>query len=246
MAGSEKPLCDLAPPSENSVTAISPTYPSSALRPLFPAACLARRADFGLAGSEGATFDPRDMVTIVDERAASLRHRQMGRVTLGAGLLAALLLAGCQSPEKPLDFDPLVARFLIEAPAQAPGTVVVELPISKVRVPVYSRPVLNEVDLANVELVRVDLGLCLMFDCTPEGARDLMRLSASNLGRRIVVTLNGTAFGARVFESAIQDGRLFIFVEMNDEQVTAAAVDLKKTVHEVQAARARGQTRNKS
>lgn len=152
-----------------------------------------------------------------------------------------MALAGCQTPDKPLDFDPLVPRFLIEAPAEAPATTMVELPISKVRIPAYPRPVLNEVDIANVELVRVDLGLCLMFDCTPEGTRNLMRLSASNLGRRVVVTLNGTPFGARLFESTIPDGRLFIFVEMNDEQVTTAAVDLKKTVHEVQAARARGQ-----
>jgi hypothetical protein len=101
--------------------------------------------------------------------------------------------------------------------------------------------VLSEVDIANVELVRVDLGLCLMFDCTPEGARDLLRLSAANLGRRVIITLNGVALGARLFEGAIPDGRLFIFVEMNDEQITVAAVDLKKTVHEVQAARARGQ-----
>jgi hypothetical protein len=158
-----------------------------------------------------------------------------------AGSVALLAVAGCQTPDKPLDFDPLVPRFLMEAPAQAPAATVVELPVSKLRVPVYPRAVLSEVDIANVELVRVDLGLCLMFDCTPEGARNLLRLSASNLGRRLIVTLNGTAFGARMFEGAIPDGRLFVFVEMNDEQITTAAVDLKKTVHEVQAARARGQ-----
>lgn len=159
---------------------------------------------------------------------------------LAAGA-AGLCWAGCQSPPKPLDFDPLVPRFLMEAPAEAPAAQVVELPISKVRVPVYMRPVLTELDIANVELVHVDLGLCLMFECTSDGARNLLRLSASNLGRRLVVTLNGVAFGARVFDAPIQDGRLFIFVEMADEPITTAAVDLKRTVHEVQAARARGE-----
>ena len=66
-------------------------------------------------------------------------------------------------------------------------------------------------------------------------------MPASNLGRRVVITLNGAPFGARQFEATISDGRLFIFVEMNDEHITTAAVDLKKTVQEVQAARARGQ-----
>jgi hypothetical protein len=193
--------------------------------------------DLGLAGVGCAAFHRRNMRTIDDAR----RTRPRLWVRSWGGSLVLLVLAGCQTSDKPLDFDPLVPRFLMEAPAQAPSTTTVELPISKVRVPVYPRAVLNEVDIANVELVRVDLGLCLMFDCTPTGARNLMRLSAANLGRRLVVTLNGTPFGARLLEGAIHDGRLFIFVEMNDEQITSAAVDLKKTVHEVQAARARGQ-----
>ncbi len=184
-------------------------------------------------------------VTAVEAR-ASRSSRNGWLAGLAGSFCAALLAAGCQTTDKPLDFDPLVPRFLMEAPVQAPGTTTVELPVSKVRLPVYPRAVLNEVDIANVELVRVDLGLCLMFDCTREGARNLMRLSATNLGRRLVVTLNGAPFGARVIEGTIADGRLFIFIEMNDEQVTAAAVDLKKTVHEVQAARARGQGRDEN
>lgn len=169
-----------------------------------------------------------------------LRHAFFfSEVRVALLLLAGLVLSGCQSATK-LDFDPLLPRFLIEAPAQAPAVTTIQLPVSTVRIPVYERPVLTEVDIANVELVQVDLGLCLMFDCTREGAHDLLRLSASNLGRRMVITLNGAAVGARVFDAPIHDGRLFIFVEMNDEQITTAAVDLKRTVQAVQTARARG------
>ncbi len=155
--------------------------------------------------------------------------------------LAGGLWSGCETPPRALDFDPLVPRFYMEAPVQAPATRMVALPVSKVEIPVYERPVLTELDIANAELVHVDLGLCLMFDCTREGTRQLLRLSAANLGRRLVMTLNNVPYGARLLEGPIQDGRLFIFVEMNDEQITAAAVDLKRTVHEVQAARARGE-----
>lgn len=191
-------------------------------------------------------FDPRQMRQPAVEPVESGRSRlglALARFT--AGTFAALVLVGCQSTTKPLDFEPMVPRFLMEAPAEAPGAQVIELPVSKVRIPIYSRPVLAEADVGNVELVKVDLGLCLMFDFTAEGARNLLRLSASNLGRRLVVTLNGAPFGARVFDGPIQDGRLFIFVEMSDPQITAAAVDLKRTVQEVQSARARanGKTR---
>lgn len=160
--------------------------------------------------------------------------------TAAAAAGVALVLGGCQTAPKPLDFDPIVPRFYMEAPARAPAVSVVELPVSKVAIPIYVRPVLTEAEIANVELVRVDLGLCLLFVCTREGAANLHRLSAANLGRRLVVTLNGVPYGARLFEAPIPDGRLFIFVEMNDEQVTTAAVDLKRTVHEIQTARARG------
>jgi hypothetical protein len=171
---------------------------------------------------------------------APWRHWPDRRVVAAAALLA-LGLGACATPPEPLDFDPLIPRFFMEAPVQAPATEQIQLPVSQVKIPVYQRAVMSELDIANVELVQVDLGLCLMFECTREGAGVLLRLTASNLGRRLVVTLNGAPYGARLIDGPMQDGRLFMFVEMNDEQVTQAAVDLKMTVHEVQAARARGE-----
>lgn len=178
--------------------------------------------------------------------AAVVSHlSRVRRVGFGLPMLAlgGMVLGGCSTPPEPLDFDPLIPRLLMEAPPQAPATTTIELPVSHVQIPVYTRPVLSELDIGNVELVRVDLGLCLMLECTREGAGVLLRLSAANLGRRVVITLNGAPYGARLLDEPIQDGRLFIFAEMNDEQITAAAVDLKKTVQEVQAARARGEKR---
>jgi hypothetical protein len=75
-----------------------------------------------------------------------------------------------------------------------------------------------------------------MFVFTPDAARSLHRVSASNLGRRLIVTLNGRAFGARQFEAPINDGRLFIFVELPDDELTETAVNLKRTATDIQRA----------
>lgn len=158
-------------------------------------------------------------------------------------LTIALVHGGCQSPQAARDFDPIVPQFLLEAPSQQPGAQVIELPVSQVQVPVYPRVALSQTDVSNVELVHVDLGLCLMFEFTPGAGRVLFRLSSSNIGRRLVVTLNGRPLGARLIEGPIQDGRLLVFVEVSDEELPATAVNLKRTVHEIQTALQRSQGR---
>ena len=158
---------------------------------------------------------------------------------MAATLAAALALAGCQSTATD-DYDPIVAQFYIEVPPQVPGSTLAQLPRSGVQIVVSPRPVLGEADLRNVELVKVDLGLCLMFEFTPDGARGLTRLSSGNLGRRLVVTLNGQPFGARLLDGPIFDGRLMVFVELPDDELTRTAVNLKRTAHEIQTALAEG------
>lgn len=168
-------------------------------------------------------------------------YRALGLV---AGLAAVLAMVGCQStPDK--DYDPVIAQFFVEVPPQAPSAVSLQLPRSGVPIVVSSRPVFTEADVRNVELVKVDLGLCLLFEFTPDGSRALMRLSGSNLGRRLVVTLNGKPFGARLFDGPILDGRLLIFVELEDEELTETAVNLKRTALEIQTALAEGRGKKK-
>lgn len=163
---------------------------------------------------------------------------------MAATLAVALALAGCQSTATD-DYDPIVAQFYIEVPPQVPGSTLAQLPRSGVQIVVSPRPVLGEADLRNVELVKVDLGLCLMFEFTTESSRDLFRLSASNLGRRLVVTLNGKPFGARLLDGPIQGGQLFMFVELPDEELGETAINLKRTAHEVQTAVAQGRGKKK-
>lgn len=159
-------------------------------------------------------------------------------------LLVALSFGGCQStPEE--DYEPVIAEFYVEVPPQVSGATTAQLPRSGVQIVISPRPVLGEADLRNVELVKVDLGLCLLFEFVPDSARDLLRLTAANLGRRLVVTLNGKPFGARLIDGPIQTGQLYMFVELPDDELTETAVNLKRTAHEVQTALAQGKGKKK-
>lgn len=160
------------------------------------------------------------------------------RMATRAGfLLGALLLAGCQSGQSPRDFTLTLPRFFLES-ADARGTEVV-LPKSGVRLTVNAKPVLTEGDIVNVELVQVDLGKCLVFQVTKAAARDLYRLSASSQGRRLVLTLDGVAVGARRLDGPISDGAVFVFVEIADSALPKLVDDLKQSSAALQRAIAR-------
>lgn len=161
------------------------------------------------------------------------RRRRFWMLLLG-GLLG--LEQGCQTTGRSTDFEPVVAQFYIETAPADPSASLATLPTSGVQIPVLPRVVFSEGDIADVELVRVELGLCLMFELTSDAVQSLYRVTASNLGRRLVVALNGRPFGARVIDAPMQDGRLFIFVELPDEELAATAVNLKKTAANIQEA----------
>lgn len=151
-------------------------------------------------------------------------------------LLFALMFAGCQTTEKK-DYTPTLARFFLEE-ADA-RTVSVSLPQSGVRVTIGPKPVFTEGDIVNVELMQVELGKCLMFQFTPAAARDLYRVSGSNQGRRLVLFLNNVVVGARRMEMPLSEGRVFVFVELEDSALPALVENLKKTSVALQRAAAR-------
>jgi hypothetical protein len=150
-------------------------------------------------------------------------------------LLASLCLlfsAGCQTKEdSPLD-QPLIARFFMEVRPGTPG-LAVQLPVSKVILNVNPKPVFVEYDIVNVEFAKVDLGWCLFFQFSSAAARDLYRLTASNLGGRLILTLNDTPIGARRIDQAIADGGLLVFVEVPNEELPPIAERLKRTSAEI-------------
>lgn len=142
-------------------------------------------------------------------------------------LLSGLLLSGCASTEQPRDYLPMLARFYLESSGNdgIPAT----LPQSGVSLTVHAKPVLTEGDVANVELVQVELGKCLMFQLTASAARDFYRLSATNQGRRMALFINGRAVGARRIDGPIVNGTIYVFVEAPEPDLPALVENLKKT-----------------
>jgi len=152
--------------------------------------------------------------------------------------LFALAFAGCQSPPaKPTDYTPTAAKFYLET--TRPDATSLVLPQSGVRIAIESKPALNEGDIGNVELMQVDLGKCLMFQFTPDAARELYRISAANQGRRLVLMLNQVALGARRIDGPLADGNLLVFVEVADSALPVLVSNLKKTSAEIQRQLAR-------
>jgi hypothetical protein len=150
-------------------------------------------------------------------------------------LVSTLALTACTSAPKPVDYQPLVVRFFIEA-RPGEGGVPVHLPVSGVSVTVAAKPVLVEYDILNAEVAKVELGQCLMLQFTPAAARDLYRLSVASMGRRLVLTLNDEPVGARRIDQALGDGTLLVFVERPDAELPALVERIKRTSADIVAA----------
>jgi hypothetical protein len=145
---------------------------------------------------------------------------------IASALLTATFLGGCMSP--PPANQPAVARFFLETRPGESG-VAVQLPQSGTTLEIGPKPVLAEFDIVNAEVVQVDLGRCLLVQLTPAAARDLYRLSAGALGRRLVLTLDDRVLGARRVDQPMADGAVLVFVEVPDEQLPAIVRRIKHT-----------------
>ena len=148
---------------------------------------------------------------------------------VGIGLAAV----GCRTKE---EAPTHLARFHLEADTALPSrwSRPVELPLSGTRLGIGPTPVLTEGDIANVELVRVDLGLCLLFQLTPEGAQTLGTLGLAHPGKRLVLLVNGQALGARVLLGSPPDGNWLTFVEVPEEELPDLAVALRDSARRLQ------------
>lgn len=157
-------------------------------------------------------------------------HR-CGIVLLGLVLCA---LSGCTTapPPKSAGLAPLTARFYLET---NPGetAVTVQLPQSGVSLGVSPKPVFSEFDITNAEVVRVELGLCVLVQLTPAAKRDLYRLSVPAQGRRLVLSLNDVFLGVHRIAHAMADGAVPIFLEVPDEQLPGIVARIKSTSAEI-------------
>lgn len=138
---------------------------------------------------------------------------------------------GCRSVDDRASLA--VARFYLEA-GEGEAGLDFTLPQSDVVVRVNPRPVLVEYDFLDVQIARVELGECLLFQLNGGAARDLYRLSAANQGRRLVLTINGQPLGARRLDQPIGDGVVMVFAETPDTALPELVQSLQKTAIRVQ------------
>ena len=148
-------------------------------------------------------------------------------------------LPACHSPRN-VEPVPAVARFVIEADAGQPA-VTVALPISGVALRVQPKPVITEFDIVGVAEAQVEMGRCLAFQLSGSAARDLYRLTGSNIGSRLVLVVDGQPLGARVIDRPIEGGVIFIFAEVPDSKLAGLVSNLNNTAAllQEQAAKAR-------
>ena len=136
-----------------------------------------------------------------------------------------LVICGCQSPTRAGG----TLRFHMEADSmreRTGSTVFIVLPVSESAIRIGDLPVFVEADISSVNVVRVDLGLCLVFQFQPMAQRSLYRLSGERQGRRIVLVYNGQPLGARLFEGVIESGMLFMFIEVDDARLPDLAQEM--------------------
>lgn len=150
--------------------------------------------------------------------------------------LLALVLCGCNKDR--LDDEGMkIPRLMVETRSVQYGALggnVVQLPVSGTKIALQKEPVVNEFDIVNVELVKVDMGLALLIQTNEAGARALYRSTVSNMGGRIVLTVNNNAVGARRIDGAIQNGNFYTFAELEDEALGQLVLDMKATIKKLQ------------
>lgn len=150
--------------------------------------------------------------------------------------LLALFLGGCNRDK--LDTEDLkIPRLMVETRSVnygGLGGTVAQLPVSGTRIPLRKEPLVSEFDIVNVELVKVDMGLAMLLQVNEKGARQLYRGTVTNMGGRIVLTVNNNPIGARRIDNTIQDGNFYTFVEIEDEELGQLVLDLKKSLQQLQ------------
>ena len=145
--------------------------------------------------------------------------------------LGICLLCGCKKDQYPKDL--VLPRLMVESRGVDYGAMkctTVKLPISGTSINIQDQPLINEFDILNVEMVKVDLGVALLVQVSAQASRKLYRGSISNMGGRIVLMVNGNAIGARRIEGAIEDGNYYTFVEVDDEELGKLVFDIKASL----------------
>ena len=165
--------------------------------------------------------------------------KNMHKILFSLICATLVLFTGCKDEQ--LDDENLrIPRLMLESTQVDYGSFAstqVVLPMTQERITVAREPLVNEFEILNMELVKVDLGLALFIQLSEAGAKKLYRASVNNLGDRVVLTVNGSAVGARRFDGALQNGALYTFTELSDDELGDLVLQVKDTIDLLQDAR---------
>lgn len=145
-------------------------------------------------------------------------------------LACGIFLSACNTTGVGFDYETKVARFVVETEQQG---AVISMPVSGARIRVNPRAVLSEYDIVNVAVADLELGPCLQFTLTRQASMALYRTSVNNLGKLLVLLVNGKPLGLRRMERPISNGIIHMFVEVPDADLPDLAKDLRGTSIEI-------------
>ncbi len=170
----------------------------------------------------------RELARALSNRAIKERRwASLALLTLALGFL----FTSCNTTGVGFEYERSVARFVLET--ESSGTIVT-MPVSEVRIQVNPTAILTEFDLESVAVAEVELGQCLQFTLTRQASRTFYQTSANNLGRRMVLIVNGQPVGLQRIERPVSDGIFYVFVEIPDAELPELANNLRGTSIEIQ------------
>ncbi|MBC2600733.1 hypothetical protein [Puniceicoccus vermicola] len=156
----------------------------------------------------------------------------MKRFLISSFLVGLLtLVAGCRSTTIE---DPHVPTIYLESTSSIPGREdpYVTLPISESRYRLPQRPLFGPMDIIRIEMVQVERGLAVRYLLTPSASRQLRRTSGDAIGYSFIFFDNQSPIGARKIDGMIDDGILYTFLEVSDEDMPQLVVDMNRTLVE--------------
>ena len=163
-------------------------------------------------------------------------HRPLNIFLLFPAFLLVLIHAGCgtASSSAKLDFDPAVCQFFLEE-VDGDANTAPMLPMSHIRLPLGTDPVILESDIVNAELGQTGSGAhFLQFQLRSDAARALYRITVTNNGKRLGLKINGLLVGAMKIDAPFTTGTISMFVELDDASLPKLVESIQKSSDAIQ------------
>lgn len=147
---------------------------------------------------------------------------------LVTALFGLLLFTGCASRKPPS----IPVQFYVEVnyPTEENQNYTAKQLLSRIG----ANPVIVGSEILAVDLVRVDAGMCLLFQLNTQASFRLYNITAQNLGKRLILVINDEPIGVRHIDEIISNGRLFTFVDIPDNELPALVIGLQEDLKKQQ------------